>query len=273
VFADLDETIRQILIKGIPLDLSEVDVSFEAPDREWSGRLSRPTINLFLYDVRENLDLRATDFEQMRNNGKGLATTKRFPARVDATYQITIWARAPEDEHQLLWRTLVVLFRNPVLPEEMLQGALKDQLFPTPAKVIQPNQARANPAELWQSIDNRIRPALTYTVTVPLDPDISFTDSIVFTRRTRIFGEDLQTPAAEGIHISGRVYSGRNKDNAVPDALVTLKESGAIQTTDTDGRFAFRVRPGKSHLSVVTPSGKEVSHEIDVPSAEYDVQV
>ena len=78
MFADLDETIRQLLIKGIPLDLSEVDVSFEAPDREWSGRLSRPTINCFLYDVRENLDLRATDFEHMRNNGKGTTTTSAF---------------------------------------------------------------------------------------------------------------------------------------------------------------------------------------------------
>jgi Pvc16 N-terminal domain len=273
VFAAPAKTIRQILIKGIPLDLSEVDVSFEAPDREWSGRLSRPTINCFLYDLRENLDLRATDFEQLRNNGKALSTSKRFPARIDATYQITIWARAPEDEHQLLWRTLVVLFRNPVLPEDVLQGTLKNQLFPTPAKVIQPNQARANPAELWQSIDNRIRPALTYTVTVPLDPDISFTDSIVFTRRTRIFGEDLQTPAAEGIHISGRVYTGKNKDTGVPDALVTLKESGASFTTDAEGRFAFRVLAGKSHLSVVTPDGKEISREIEVPSAEYDLQV
>jgi hypothetical protein len=273
VFADLDETIRQILIKGIPLDLSEVDVSFEAPDREWSGRLSRPTINCFLYDVRENLDLRATDFEQMRNNGKGTATTKRFPARIDATYQVTIWARAPEDEHQLLWRTLVVLFRNPILPEEILQGALKNQMFPTPTKVIQPNQARANPAELWQSIDNRIRPALTYTVSVPLDPEISFTDGIVFTRRTRIFGEDRETPAAEGIQISGRVYTGKNKDRPVSDAVVTLKESGASVRTDADGRFAFRIRAGKSRVSVVTPAGKEITRVLEVPSAEYDLQV
>jgi hypothetical protein len=272
VFADLDETIRQLLIKQVPLDLSEVDISFEAPDREWSGRLSRPTINCFLYDIRENLELRATDFEQMRNNGNGTLTTRRFPARIDATYQITIWARAPEDEHQLLWRVLAVLFKNPILSEDVLQGGLKNQLLPTPTKIIQPNQARANPAELWQSIDNRIRPALTYTVTVPLDPEIMFTDGIVFTRRTRLFSsQDLDTPAAEGIRISGRVYSGT--DSGVANATVTLKESGATSTTDAEGRFAFRVLEGKSHLTVVTPEGKEVSREIVVPSPEYDVQV
>lgn len=273
MFADLDETIRQLLIKEVPLDLSEVDVSFDAPDREWSGRLSRPTVNCFLYDVRENLDLRATDYEMMRNNSHNTTTARRVPMRVDATYQITIWARAPEDEHQLLWRVLVVLYRNQILSDELLQGALKNQYFPTPAKVAQPNQARANPAELWQSIDNRIRPALTYTVTVPLDPDIAFTDKMVFTRRMRLFGDDLTTPAAEGIQISGRVFSGKDKDSVVPGAVVTVKESGASFTTDQEGRFAFRVPEGKSHLSVVTPDGKEVSHEIDVPSAEYDVPV
>jgi uncharacterized protein DUF4255/carboxypeptidase family protein len=272
VFADLDETIRQLLISEVPLNLSEVDVSFDTPDREWSSRLSRPTVNCFLYDIRENIDLRATDFEMMRSNGKGTSTSKRVPARIDATYQITIWARAPEDEHQLLWRVLVVLFRNPVLSDDVLQGGLKNQIFPTPAKIIQPNQARANPAELWQSIDNRIRPALTYTVTVPLDPDIVFTDPMVFTRRMRIFGGD-GSPAAEAIQITGRVYPGKSPDSGVANATVTLRESGATVVTDSEGRFAFRVSEGKSHLTVVVPGGKEVQREISVPSANYDLKV
>ena len=194
MFADLDETIRQILIKGIPLDLSEVDVSFEAPDRDWSGRLSRPTVNCFLYDVRENLDLRAIDFEQMRNNGKGTTPRSASPRASMPRTRSRSGPAPPRTSTSCCGGTLVVLFRNPILAEDVLQGSLKNQIFPTPTKVIQPNQARANPAELWQSIDNRIRPALTYTVTVPLDPDISFTDGIVFTRRTRIFGEDRETP-------------------------------------------------------------------------------
>jgi hypothetical protein len=209
----------------------------------------------------------------MRNNGSSTATAKRVPARIDATYQITIWARAPEDEHQLLWRVLVVLFRNPILSESVLQGSLKTQHYPTPARVIQPNQARANPAELWQSIDNRIRPALTYTVTVPLDPDIAFTDPMVFTRRLRIFGEDTVAPAAEAIQISGRVHVGKDKQKIVAGALVRLRESGAEFVTNSEGRFAFRVLEGTSHVSVVTPDGKEVQRTIQVPSNEYDVQV
>src|SRR6266849_6416514 len=273
MFADLDETIRQLLIRDVPLDLSEVDISFETPDRDWSGRLSRPTINCFLYDVRENLELRATDFEQMRNHSNGAATSRRMPARIDATYQITIWARAPEDEHHLLWRVLAVLFRTPEIPEDILFGGLKNQQYVTHAKVIQPNQARANPAELWQSIDNRIRPALTYTVTIPLDPEIEFTSPMVFTRQLRVFREGFDEPVAEAFQIRGRVHDKKNAEKSIANAIVTLKETGATYTTDAEGQFAFRIREGSFNLGVVVPGKPEVSRKIDVPSPEYDVQV
>ena len=138
-----------------------------------------------------------------------------------------------------MWRVLAVLFRTPVLPNDVLIGGLKDQQYVTHAKVIQPNQARANPAELWQSIDNRIRPALTYTVTIPLDPEIEFTSPMVFTRRTRVFKEGDDTPVAEGIQIRGRVHDKKDAEKAIPDAIVTLQETGATYTTDADGRFSL----------------------------------
>ncbi len=290
MFADLDETIRQLLIKGVPLDLSEVDISFDAPDREWSGRLSRPTINCFLYDVRENLDLRATDFEQLNattKNGKAATAAKRLPARIDATYQITIWARAPEDEHHLLWRVLAVLYRTPVIPDELLQGGLKNQIYPTPARVAQPNQARANPAELWQSIDNRIRPALSYTVTLPLDPEILYPPYEPVERRSaRLFAQHPVEPGVEGLQfngrtvkreegarIKGRLVSRTDPKKGVASAKVTVRESAAISVTDDEGRFELLALTGKSHLTIVLPDGTSVSQVIDVPSPDYNLQV
>jgi hypothetical protein len=274
VFADLDETIRQLLNRHVPLDLTEVDVSFEAPDREWSGRLSRPTVNCFLYDVRENLDLRAVDWEVSRQNGFKTAMSKRLPARIDATYQVTVWARAPEDEHRLLWRVLSALFRQPVLHEDLLQGMLRDQPYETHARVAQPSQARANPAELWQALDNRIRPALSYTVTVPLDSDIVFTSPMVFTRVTRLFaGLESGDLAADGYRITGRVVDLKATDQVVPGALVVLRETGAQSTTDRDGRFSFSTRPGPVTLDVTVPGRAPASRKVDVPSEEYDLSV
>ena len=270
MFADLDETIRQLLIKKVPLDLTEVDVSFEAPDREWSGRLSRPTVNCFLYDVRENLDLRQTDFDLQKKNG--VSTSKRLPVRIDATYQITVWARAPEDEHRLLWRVLVALFRNPILGDDLLQGQLKEQMFPIRTVVVQPSQARANPAELWQALDNRIRPALTYTVTVSLDLDMEFTAPMVFTRRTRLWGGGDE-PAGEGIQISGQVHDRSDTTQAVAGATVLLRETGVEFTTDAEGRFAFKTREGPITLVVSAEGREQTTRKVDVPSSEYDLEI
>ncbi len=262
-----DETIRDLLIKNVPIDLTEVDISFEAPDREWSGRLSRPTVNCFLYDVRENLDLRQTDWEVQKRNGK--ATSKRLPARIDATYQVTVWARAPEDEHRLLWRTLVALFRNLIIPEESLRGQLRNQTFPTKAVVVQPSQARANPAELWQALDNRIRPALTYTVTVPLDQDLVFEAPMVFTRRTRLFVQVL----AEGIQIMGQVRDKSNTERGIPGITVLLRETGAEFITNADGQFAFKTREGAITLIATAPTGEQATRQVDVPALEYDLEL
>jgi hypothetical protein len=184
VFADLDEAIRALLVRGVPLDPADVDVSFDAPDREWSSRLSRPTVNCFLYDVRENHQLRETDWDVRKTSVA--AVKRRAPLRIDATYQVTVWARVPEDEHRLLGRVLATLFRYPHLPEEMLSGGLREPAVPIPARVAQPDHAPQNFADLWQSLENRIRPSLTYVVTVPLDPEVEFSAPLVLSRTVRV---------------------------------------------------------------------------------------
>jgi len=55
---DLDDALRDLLVRELPIRDNEVDVSFDQPRREWSARLSRPSLNLYLYDIRENLRLR-----------------------------------------------------------------------------------------------------------------------------------------------------------------------------------------------------------------------
>src|SRR5207248_903953 len=162
VFADLDETIRQLLIDHVPLDLSEVDVSFDAPDREWSARLSRPTVNCFLYDVHQNLERRDAEWAVVRDQRTRTVSRKQGPLRIDATYYLTVWARMPEDEHRLLWRVLTVLARFPSLPGGLLAGALPDQPYPLQTRVALPAEQRTSATDLWQALDNRVRPSLSY---------------------------------------------------------------------------------------------------------------
>ncbi len=52
--ADLDEGLRALLKQELEHHGFEgVDISFDAPSREWSGKLTGPTVSLYLYDLRE----------------------------------------------------------------------------------------------------------------------------------------------------------------------------------------------------------------------------
>jgi hypothetical protein len=274
VFADLDETIRQLMIRHVPLDLAEVDVSFDAPDREWSGRLTRPTVNLFLYDVRENKDLHEAMWEVSRDTRNGTVSRKKLPLRVNATYNVTVWARAPEDEHRLLWRVLGALSRHATLPNDLVQGGLKDQPFPVVARVAHPEQARTNPADLWQALDNRIRPSLTYVVTLALDLEAAFESPMVFTAALRLHpsvGGDGES--VELIRVGGRILD-RADASPIAGARVVWRERGSEAITGADGRYAFANVPrGKLTLAVSAPGRKEVSKLADVPAPDYDVEV
>jgi len=262
------------LIRDVPLDLAEVDVSFDAPDREWSGRLTRPTINLFLYDVRENKDLHEAMWEVSRDAKNGSVSRRKLPLRINSIYNVTVWARAPEDEHRLLWRVLAALSRHATLPAELAQGGLKDQPFPVLSRVAQPEQARTNPADLWQAVDNRIRPSLTYVVTLALEPDQVFVSPMVFTVGTELRPNlKREGDAVELLRVGGRVFD-RKDATPIPKAKVVWRERGAEALTDPNGAFAFnRVPRGKLTLVVTAPGRKEVSKLADVPSSNYDIEV
>ena len=134
------------------------------------ARLSRPTLNLFLYDVRENQKLRqARPMLEIVHNDDGTVTKRPKPARLDLHYMITAWATEPEDEHRLLSRTLMALFRYPHIPEELLPERLQNQPAPIPMMVAQYDELR-NATDVWQVLDNEMRPAMACIVTLAFDP-------------------------------------------------------------------------------------------------------
>ena len=126
MISDLDETIKQLLIKKGAFDMTNVDISFETPDREWSASISKPTVNFYLYDIRENHQLRRTEWITGKDEN-GIAHKKKNPSRIDLSYLVTVWTSDIGDEHRLLWHTLLTLSRYPTLPEELLSGHLAGQ--------------------------------------------------------------------------------------------------------------------------------------------------
>jgi hypothetical protein len=274
VFADLDETIRQLLVRHVPLDPAEIEISFDAPDREWSGRLTRPAVNCFLYDVRENPKLRTMGWEAKRDNGHNQVARTRPPLRIDTTYQLSAWARAREDEHQLLWRLLLALMRFPTLPADLLQGTLKEQPVPIPTSTANPDQMPSNVSDLWQGLDNRVRPVVTYVVTLLLDPQHEVVSPMVLRAPSIKLAQYSGTQLTIDRRLRGRVRDRQQPDRPLTGALVLVRETGARALTDADGRFSFAGVPRGQATLVVRAEGRaEVSRGVNIPSPTLEIEV
>lgn len=192
---ELDETIRQLLIEKGRLNGDEIDIAFNQPTGEWAASLSRPTINCWLYDIRENAELRANlQWEVTRENGR--ATRRRPPLRFDLSYLVTAWTRKVEDEHQLMWRALGALSSLNVLNPEACIGTLQQQPYKIPVKVAQSAEAVSTLAELWGVLENQMRAGFNFIVTLAFDPTRGFESAMVLTKKVKV-GQAEEPPRQE----------------------------------------------------------------------------
>ncbi len=166
---DLDKTLETLLKSELPPDLVEqVQISFATPDAQFppSG-VTLPAIDLFLYDVRENWELRSSEWQIERRNGQ--VSRQPPPARVDCSYLITAWSgdadKPAEQEHYFLGEVMQVLLRYRKLPGEVLQGSLKGQAPPVRARPLQASQLQSL-GEFWQAMGGQPKAMLNYSLTI-----------------------------------------------------------------------------------------------------------
>jgi hypothetical protein len=292
MIADLDETLRKLMIDEFPIKNGEIEISFDQPKREWSSRISRPTINFFLYDVRENNILRQHQWERMISGGNGgqnagiperMAHLKRTPFRVDCYYMLTTWATVPEDEHRLLSRSLMVLFKHPVLPAKRLEKSLVHQPFEIQTRLASHDKL-TNPAEVWSSLDNEMRPSVSYIITLALDPWEEMDESIVTTFTMRS-GQSTKLPLIQELSdkkprevsdIGGIVRDSKQKGQPKPGVTVTVDGHGWSAISNKDGKFVLAsLPPGDYTLIFTPPEGKPAIKNITIPSADgiYEVEL
>ena len=119
----LDKSLESFLRAEVPLRKSEVDISFEAPDKDWGAGITKPTVNLFVWDMRRNAEESESGFTLVEND-QGLKERRPPLPRVDFRYLVTAWTTEVVDEHALLGGVLATLLKHDQLGEEFLQGSL-----------------------------------------------------------------------------------------------------------------------------------------------------
>lgn len=271
MFHDVDESLRALLVADVPIRNNEVDVAFDRPTREWSSRLSRPTLNLFLYDIRERLDLR-DDVPIISRDASGQFVRHTPPKRLDLAYFITAWAKEPDDEHRILGRVLACLYRHSEIPADHLHNGLRHTSYPTLLRVTDPNEL-INPHDLWGVLDNELRTPLSLIVTAPLEVHAPVMGPLVRTTEFTI-APIGQPPDARFISIGGLVHKKGDATQAIAAAQVRIVQNGRLTETDEEGRFRFANLPAGDYTWRVTlPGGPTLERAVRVPSASYDVEV
>jgi hypothetical protein len=271
MISELDESIRQLLTTKADLGPAVADISFETPDREWSASLSKPTVNVYLYDIRENHELRRIEWK-IAQDGSGNSVRKKTPSRVDLAYLITVWTNDVVDEHRLLWHVLLTLFRFPQLPEDVLSGRLSEQEYPIKTVAAQPNGLFSNPADFWTALDNEIKPFINYVVTVPLDTDVAFTAPLVRTKIVDI--KPPETDAERLVQVAGIVHEKGKPDQPVTGARVVDREGRMTAETDDRGHYSFRKLVEGEHTFQVLVAGRKVGEmPVTVPAESYDLAI
>ncbi|MEM6281905.1 MAG: DUF4255 domain-containing protein [Chloroflexota bacterium] len=177
---DVDKTLEKILRDKGKIPKRDIDIEFDQPTGEWSASLSRPTLNIFAFDMRENTKLRRTGFEQERMANNRVRMT-RPPSRIDVAYLVTAWARKVEDEHQLLWRALRTLKSIQVIKPGDGEGDFRSQTYETPVWVADMSAVNTqyNLTDVWSVMENQMKLGFLMILTLDLNLDFAIDAPLV----------------------------------------------------------------------------------------------
>jgi Pvc16 N-terminal domain/Carboxypeptidase regulatory-like domain len=273
MLADVDETLRSLLKRELERHgFDGVEIAFDAPAREWSGQLSSPTVNLFLYDLRESQEGRPNEWVSGRA-ANGHAREVRPPMLMECSYAVTAWTQAVEDEHRLLSQVLAILFAFPELPQDKLNGRLANgsQAWPLKARV---GQGKGEKSDFWSAVGGQYKVSLDYVVRLSVESGAQLE------RGPEVRTQTLRTRLSDGppraileMHrTAGRVQDKQGEPLA--NVWVTLPDVGSWTASAADGRFSFsRLPPGRHRLLARTADGRETVAQLEVPGAGVDLVI
>ncbi|KKK06078.1 DUF4255 domain-containing protein [Micromonospora sp. HK10] len=165
---EIDDALRR-LVREEALPSSSVDIVLEAPTKEWAARRNAPTVNLYLYDIREDLRRRSRGLINEYDE-RGQVVRRIAPPRyIKLSYLVTAWTQRPEDEHRLLSALLLCFLRFDAVPPTVLTGSVATTGMPVPMTVALPPPEDRAFADVWTALGGELKPSLDLVVSTPVD--------------------------------------------------------------------------------------------------------
>jgi len=246
----VDESLRA-LVKRDALNGSKADVAFEAPNREWSSRRNTPTVDLYLYDIREDVEQREVMWEDVRDADGFVSERRPPPRRFKLSYLVTAWTQRPEDEHRLLSGLLSCFLRHQTMPADVMTGSLAESRLPILLSIALPPPQDRSISDVWSALGGELKPSLDLVVNAPVEiraaqpagPPVLEEPKITVARPDA----DAEAPASP----SGRAAKGRRAAEARIAAAKPVGRGAAGAATSSG-----RLKPGDP-VAPGTPADQE----------------
>jgi hypothetical protein len=167
VIQDVDESLRA-LVKRDALNGGDAEISFDAPTKDWAARRNTPTVDIYLYDIREDLHRREVAWEPVRDATGKMTARRPPPRRFKFSYLVTAWTQRPEDEHRLLSALLSCFIRNETIPKEVLAGSLATTDEPIFVTIALPPPQDRSLSDVWTALGGELKPSLDLVISGPV---------------------------------------------------------------------------------------------------------
>jgi hypothetical protein len=160
----LENTLQTWLREQLPLPEDVGDVSFDSPEGSWGTSVTRPTVNLFLFEIARAAQ-QPVAMPSRRDAAGTLVRDQPAPA-VSFCYLLSTWGGGVREEHQLLGDAVRAVLRTPFLAGDPRQ---LDLVGPVQLALAAPEQVQAR--ELWAGLGGRLRASLVLTATTAVTLD------------------------------------------------------------------------------------------------------
>lgn len=239
----LNTSLENFLRAEVPLPAGQVDIEFRAPDRDWSARLTRPTLDVFLHEVRRSTARSVTG--SVTRNTNGAYTREMLSPFVRVRWCISLWTPEPADEHRVLGDVLSLVATTGGIPDTYLVDPI-GQLGNGVELSIAGDDVR--PAtDLWSGLGVAPRLAIELIGVLPVAPP--FARSVpVPPEDVRVGVGDQRTPSRR----SDLVSTAETVDGAVAG------DRTGDATGDTTGDTVPLRRLGSARRSAVEDLGRRV---------------